>query len=151
MDRKLAQLAQLVLPLVAVFSLGGCINDAASLQIDGKEHSLTVVREQGLPWEKRVDLYVVVARMPDCQRRHRLKSSGISASAVDVYSPEIGTYYLQQGGRTYSVETSTCEGFRELNEPPTTGLGPKIGTFRTVSGEYRFVDAPVTSDGGAKS
>lgn len=148
MNRKFAQF---VVPLVAIVSLSGCINDAASLQIDGKEHSLTVVREQSLPWEKRVDLYVVVARMPDCQRRHRLKSAGVSASAVDVYSPEIGTYYLQQGGRTYSVETATCEGFLELNEPPATGLGQKIGSFRPVGGEYRFVEVPVAVDGSAKS
>lgn len=148
MDRKFAQF---LLQLVAIVSLSGCINDAASLQIDGKEHSLTVVREQSLPWEKRVDLYVVVARMPDCQRRHRLKSAGISASAVDVYSPELGTYYLQQGGRTYYVETATCEGFRELNEPPVTGLGAKIGGFKAVGGEYRFIEASVAVDGSAKS
>lgn len=147
MDRKFATL---LLPLIALSSLSGCINDAASLQIDGKDHSLTLVREQRLPWEKRVDLFVVVARMPDCQRRHRLKSAGISASVVDVYSPEMGNYYLQQGGRTYSVETATCEGFRELNEPPATGLGPRIGSFRAVGGEYRFVDAPVATDGSSK-
>lgn len=139
MDRKFANL---VLPLVAPIVLAGCINDAASLQIDGKEHSLTVVREQSRPWEKRVDLFVVVARMPDCQRRHRLKSAGISASGVDVYSPEIGTYYLQQGGRTYFVETSTCEGFRELGEQPAAGVGAKVGSFKAVGGEYRFVAEP---------
>lgn len=148
MDRKFVAL---LLPFIALSSLSGCINDAASLQIDGKEHSLTVVREQSLPWEKRVDLFVVVARMPDCQRRHRLKSAGISASAVEVYSPEIGIYYLQQGGRTYSVETATCEGFRELNELPATGLGPQIGSFRAVGGEYRFVDAPIAAGGGSNS
>ena len=139
MDRKFAKL---FLSLIAPVVLAGCINDAASLQIDGKEHSLTVVREQSRPWEKRVDLFVVVARMPDCQRRHRLRSAGISASGVDVYSPEIGTYYLQQGTRTYFVETSTCEGFRELGEQPATGVGPKVGSFKAIGGEYRFVAEP---------
>lgn len=143
--------AQFILLAAAVFSVGGCINDAASLPIDGKEHSLTVIREQSLPWEKRVDLFVVVARMPDCQRRHRLKSAGISASAVDVYSPEIGTYYLQQGARTYSVETATCENFRELTEPPSNGLGQKLGSFRAVGGEYRFVAAPAAAAGSSNS
>lgn len=143
--------ANILLPLVALPVLTGCINDAASLQIDGKDHSLTVVREQRLPWEQRVDLFVVVARMPDCQRRHHMKASSISASTVDVLSPEVGTYYLQQGARTYSVETATCEGFRELTALPESGLGAKIGSFKAVNGEYRFVDEPVAAGGQPRS
>lgn len=138
-----------LLPLIALPLLGGCINDAASFQIDGKDHSLSVMREQKWPWEKRVELFVVVSRMPDCQRRHHLKSSSISSSTVEVFSSEVDSFYLQQGGRLYFVETNTCEGFRELTEPPATGLGQKIGTFTESAGEFRFVNEPAAKAVGA--
>lgn len=131
-----------LLPLIALPWLGGCINDAASFQIDGKDHSLSVMREQKWPWEKRVDLFVVVSRMPDCQRRHHLKSSSISSSTVEVFSSNTVSFYLRQGDRLYVVETNTCEGFRELAEPPTTGLGQKVGTFTESAGEFHFVNEP---------
>lgn len=131
-----------LLPLIALPLLGGCINDAASFHIDGKDHSLSLMREQKRPWEKRVELFVVVSRMPDCQRRHHLKSSSISSSRVEVYSFGADSFYLQQGDRLYFVETNTCEGFRELTEPPSTGLGQKLGTFTESAGEFRFVDEP---------
>ena len=131
------------LPLLALPLLSACVNDAASLQIDGKEHSLSVVREQKWLWEKKLDLFVVVTRMPDCQRRHRLKGSSISAASFEVYTVDGITYYLQQGNRIYSVETKTCEEFRELAEAPQSGLGQKIGVFKEVDGQFRFVDEPV--------
>lgn len=131
-----------LLPLILVPLLGGCINDAASFQIDDKDHSLSLMREQKWPWEKRVELSVVVSRMPDCQRRHHLKSSSISSSTVEVFSSGDDSFYLQQGDRLYSVETNTCEGFRELTAPPTTGLGQKIGAFTGSAGEFRFVGEP---------
>lgn len=131
-----------LLSLIALPLLGGCINDAASFQIDDKDHSLSLMREQKWPWEKRVELSVVVSRMPDCQRRHHLKSSNISSATVEVFSPGGNSFYLQQGGRLYVVETNTCEGFRELTDPPSTGLGQKIGTFTESAGELRFMDEP---------
>lgn len=130
----------LLLLTISLPLLNACVNDAASLQIDGKDHSLSLVREQKWPWEKRVDLFVVVSRMPNCQRRHRLRNSSISASTVDVFSPDAAAFYLQQGNSIYFVETETCEGFRELTESPAIGMGQKLGKFAEVGGVYRFVD-----------
>jgi len=135
-------LAMLSLPMFA-----GCVSDAASLQIDGKEHSLSLVREQKWLWEQQVELFVVATRMPDCQRRHRLKSSAISASSVEVYSPDAVTFFLRQGGRLYSVETRTCETFRELSEAPATGLGQKLGVFKELKGQFAFAAESVSSGG----
>ena len=125
-----------VLPLLAVL-LSGCVNDGASLQIDGKEHSLSLIREQKWLWEDNVDLFVVASRMPDCQRRHRMRSAPLDDVVVEVYSPDAVTFYLRQGGRTYSIETATCEGFRELSDAPAN-LGGKIGTFRESRGGFQF-------------
>lgn len=127
--------------------LSGCVNDAASFQIDGKEHSLSLVREQKWIWESQVDLFVVVTRMPECQRRHRLRNAAINASAVEVYSPDAMTFFLRQGGRTYSVESRTCEGFRELPEAQAGGLGLKLGVFRESKGAFIFVEEPAFSGG----
>ena len=132
--------------------LSGCVSDAASLQIDGKEHSLSIVREQKWIWENRVELFVVVTRMPDCQRRHRLKTAPIAAASFDVFSADFVTYYLKQGVATYSVETKTCETFRELSEAPPAGLGQQIGSFREVAGKFSFVELPaVATDSAASS
>lgn len=131
----------LLLPVLA-----GCVNDAASLQIDGKEHSISVVREQKWFWEDKVELFVVVTRMPDCQRRHHLKTAPIATASFDVFSPDAVTFYLRQGGRTYSVETKTCESFRELSGAPDSGMGLKIGVFKEVGGQFTFVEEPASPD-----
>lgn len=131
-----------LLPLVL---LSACVNDAASLQIDGNQHSLSLVREQKWPWDKRVDLFVVVSRMPDCQRRHRLNSAAINASAVEVFSPDANNFYLLQGGRYFYVETRTCESFRAMAEVPPSGVGEKLGVFREVGGKYTYEDEVVRS------
>jgi hypothetical protein len=130
-------LVALVLPLLA-----GCVNDAASMQIDGKEHSLSLVREQKWIWEQNLDLSVVVTRMPDCQRRHHLKSSPISLASVDVFSADTETFFLKQGSRVYSVETRTCESFQELGEIPADIKVLKYGTFRESKGQFAFIEDP---------
>ena len=125
--------------LIAVVPLlSSCVNDAASMQIDGKEHSISLVREQKWVWDRRVELSVVVSRMPHCQRRHHLKNSAINASGVEVYSPDFVLFYLKLGERIYLVETNTCEGFRELTSIPPSGLGPMLGEFADVRGRYFF-------------
>lgn len=125
--------AIVVLPLMA-----GCVNDAASMQIDGKEHSLSLVREQKWLWEKTLQLSVVVTRMPDCQRRHHLRSSPISQASVDVFSADTETFFLKQGVRVYSVETKTCESFQELGEIPPNIKVQRFGTFKESNGQLAF-------------
>ena len=133
-----------VLPILYLPLLTGCVSDAASFQIDGKELSISLVREQKWIWEPRLDLSVVVTRMPDCQRRHHLKSAPLSAFAVEIFSLDAVTFFLKQGGRTYAVETETCERFRELSETPVGGIGQKYGTFRDVNGDFKFIEEPAT-------
>ena len=140
-----SKMVSIAFAIVSLPMLAGCVSDAASLQIDGKEHSLSLVREQKWLWEQQVELFVVATRMPDCQRRHRLRSASISASSVEVYSADAVTFFLRQGGRLYSVETRTCESFRELSEPPATGLGQKLGVFKELKGQFAFAAEPVSS------
>jgi len=130
-----------LLPLVAMLS--ACISDGAAWQIDGKEHSISIVREQKWLWDKRLDLFVVATRMPDCQRRHRLKPATIAGLEVEVFALGDNAFHLRQGGRVYRLETQTCEGFQALDKAPDGAtLGTPAGSFRTSGGEFRFVEAP---------
>jgi hypothetical protein len=130
-----------LLPLLAL--LAGCISDGAAWQIDGKEHSISLVREQKWIWDKRLDLFVVATRMPDCQRRHRLKPATIAGLEVEVFALGDNAFHLRQGGRVYRLETQTCEGFQALDKAPDgAALGTPAGSFRTSGGEFKFVEAP---------
>lgn len=130
----------LLLPLLPV--LGGCINDGIAMRIDGPEHAVSLLREQKLFWEKKVDLEVVVARLPDCQRRHKLKPAAISSKfQVDVYMTGPNNFLLEQGKNLYSVETQTCQKFEKLDAPPEGGMGEQVGVFREEKGKLVFVAA----------
>lgn len=141
--RKIAPIALLLatLPL-----LGGCINDSIGMRIDGPEHAVSLVREQKLFWEKRMDLEVVVARLPDCQRRHKLQSAVVSPNfTVEVYMTAPNSFLLEQGRNLYAVETQTCQKFAKLDAPPPDGKGELVGVFREEKGKLVFVAAqPVT-------
>ena len=129
------------LPLLAL--LVGCISDGAAYHIDGKEHSLSLVREQRLPWNRQLDLFLVASRMPDCQRRHKLRSAPDEGLSIEVFALDYNTYHLRQGSRVYRIETQSCEGFQLLDKAPeAAALGTSAGRFATVGGAFRFVPAP---------
>jgi len=131
-----------LLLLALLPALGGCINDSIGMRIDGPEHAVSLVREQKLFWEKRMDLEVVVARLPDCQRRHKLQSAAISPNfKVDVYALGQNAFLLEQGRNLYTVETQTCQKFEKLVEPPKDRKGELVGVFREQDGKLVFVAA----------
>lgn len=134
----------LLLPLLPVLS--GCINDGIAMRIDGPEHAVSLLREQKLFWEKKVDLEIVAARLPDCQRRHKLQPAAVSAAfKVDVYRTGQYTFLLEQGKHLYAVETQTCQKFEKLTAEPEGGKGEMVGVFREQKGQLVFVAAqPVT-------
>jgi hypothetical protein len=121
---------------------GGCINDGIAMRIDGPEHAISLIREQKLFWEKKMDLEVVVARLPDCQRRHPLQPAAVSGNfKVDVYMTGPNTFLLEQGKNLYSVETQTCQKFEKLAGEPAGGKGELVGVFREEKGKLAFVAA----------
>ena len=65
------RLRHLLLPLLAAPLLTACVNDGATYEIDNsREHVLSLIREQPYFWDSKVNLYLVVSRMPSCMRRH---------------------------------------------------------------------------------
>ena len=117
--------------------LSGCENDAASYQIDGKDHSLTLIREQDYFWSDNTRLGLVVTRLPDCQRRHPLKPAPLPQAQVSVYEVVPQQYQIQQGGNWYQVETQGCT-FGALSGAPETP-GKLLGTFDRKDGKLRFI------------
>lgn len=135
MNNKRGSLVWLgLLPLLA-----GCISDAASWQIDGQDHAITLIRNQQWFFSSRVDLSVVLARLPECQRRHTLLPTTSSQATVDVYQTGANEFILKQGARYYLAETRTCSGFQKLDGEPGSGVGARTGSFREQGGKLRFV------------
>lgn len=134
--------AAIVLPLALLPFLAGCVNDAASFQIEGKDNALTLIREQRWFWKPEVDLSVTASRLPDCQRRHQMGIAPIEAS-VEVWQTGPGTFLLKRGKLVYLAETQTCEGFQKVDvDQLPGGMGNKLGVFQVQGGKLSFVPAP---------
>lgn len=129
----------LLLALLAVPLLTACINDGATYEIDNtREHVLSVIREQPYFWDSKVEIFVVVSRMPSCMRRH---SAGMGSpnTKVEIYQVPSGAFIVKVGKRMYATETQTCESFAKMDGEPAEGMGIFMGTFREKNGELVFV------------
>jgi len=133
-----SRLLLLLLPLLAA-----CSDQRAAFEIAGsRQHALTLIRVQMLPWDKTASYSVVAAHMPDCQRRHEIGPGGAD-TRVEVFSPGNDAWILRQGKRMYVVETRTCEGFARLEAAPEDGLGALQGSFQMRNGTLGWVAEPV--------
>ena len=133
------RLRSVLLSLFAVPLLAACVNDGATYEIDGtREHVMSLIREQLYFWDDKLELALVVARMPACMRRHSL-GSGTARTRVEVYQVPSGAFVVKVGKRLYATETQTCEGFAKLDAEPVEGIGLRVGTFRVRNGELVFV------------
>jgi hypothetical protein len=133
------RLRHLLLPLLAVPLLTACVNDGASYEIDNtREHTLSLIREQPYFWDSKVELFLAVARMPACLRRHSL-GTGTEKTRVEVWQVPSGAFIIRVGKRLFVTETQTCEGFAKLDAEPVEGMGELKGVFRVRKGELVFV------------
>jgi hypothetical protein len=135
------RLRHLILPFLALPLLSACVNDGATYEIDGtREHVLSLIREQPYFWDKKVNLYMVVSRMPACMRRHSM-GAGTEASKVEIYQVPSGAFIIKSGKRLYATETQTCESFAKMESEPVEGMGKLMGSFRVKKGELVFEKA----------
>ncbi|MDR2636784.1 MAG: hypothetical protein LBB55_00420, partial [Zoogloeaceae bacterium] len=103
--------------LLALLFLSACTNDGASYTTDDKRQTLSIVRENNFFWEKQAQFSVVIARLPDCQRRHALRRAGMKTH-VELWQTGDNTFILRMGKNMFVVENRTCEGFQPLEEEP---------------------------------
>ena len=133
------RLRTVLFALLAVPLLTACVNDGATYEIDGtREHGLSLIREQPYFWDSKVNLYLVVSRMPSCMRRHSL-GAGTEKTRVEVYQVPSGAFIIKAGKKMFATETQTCESWAKMDGEPAEGMGTLMGSFRLKKGELVFV------------
>jgi len=144
------RLRHLLLPLLALPLLSACVNDGATYEIDNtREHVLSLIREQPYFWDSKVNLTLVVSRMPSCMRRHSM-GSFTEKTRVEVYQVPSGAFIIKAGKKMFATETQTCEGFAKMDAEPPEGMGTLMGTFRLKKGVLVFVKEEGTEQAAAE-
>lgn len=144
------RLRHLLLPLLALPLLSACVNDGATYEIDNtREHGLSLIREQPYFWDSKVNLYLVVSRMPACMRRHSMGSVS-DRTKVEVYQVPSGAFIIKAGKKMFATETQTCESFAKMDGEPPEGMGTLIGTFRVKKGVLTFVKEEASDNAAAE-
>jgi hypothetical protein len=113
-----------VLAMLAV--LTGCENDAASLQFDDRDDSISLVREQRWFWSGEVEQTLIPARTQECQRRFPIKSGAAEFVKMEIYEAGPMLYLANQGKDWYVIGTEKClvQPFTEtVPSPPGRALG----------------------------
>lgn len=130
-----------LLPLLLVAPLlAACVNDSGTYEIDNREHALSLIREQPYFWDSKVNLYLVVSRLPACMRRHSI-GQGTEKTKVEIYQLPSGVIIVRADRHMFATESRTCEGFSKLDAEPPDGMGKLKGTFRVRKGELGFFKA----------
>ena len=133
------RLRHLALSLLCLPLLSACINDAATYEIDNtREHVLSLIREQPYFWDSKLELYMVVSRMPACMRRHAM-GLGAPTTKVEIYQVPSGAFIVKAGKRMYATETQNCVNFVKMDGEPVEGMGKLMGAFREKKGTLVFV------------
>lgn len=123
--------------VLAAALLSGCENDVASFIVEDKDHALTLIREQHYFWSDDTDLALVVARLPDCQRRHPMASAPLPEAQVSIYELSPSRYQVRQGERWYLADTGGCT-LQTLPSAPSP-IGKLLGTFERKDARLRFI------------
>ena len=135
------RLRNLLLPLLALPLLTACVNDAATFEIDNsREHTLSLIREQPYFWDSKVELSLVVSRLPSCLRRHSI-GPATAATKVEIFQVPSGAFIVRAGKRMFATETQTCESFAKMTEEPAEGMGTLLGAFQVKNDQLVFVKA----------
>ena len=130
-----------ILPWLLLPFFVACSDQRSTYEIKGSAHSLTLIRETSVPWDKTAKYSIVSARMPDCMRKHPLPNTALKAK-VEVFSYGNDAWIIRQSGRLFVTETRTCEGFTALDTEPEGGLGTLVGAFEMHNDVLTFISAP---------
>lgn len=122
--------------MLAPLLLAGCIKDSATYYINGNEHTITVRATQEYFWRDDVELTLLAARWPDCQRQFVLGKVPVSEMNVELFDAGGNVYSLRAGSRLWQVETRNCG---QLPTPASEALGQPVGAFR-IDGEKMGFD-----------
>jgi len=127
-----------LLPLCFLPLLAACVNDRVAYDVPQTTETVTLIREQPRFWEDKVELSLVLARMPDCMRRHP-PVAGTAQTVVELYQYEPTTYIIKIGDKMWAAETRTCEGFAPMDKVPEQGMGSKLGRWQPNAKALEFI------------
>lgn len=113
--------------LLTPLLLTGCIKESGTYFIDGNQHAISVRAQQDYFWSQDVELRVVAARLPDCQRQLVLGRMPIADLQVELFASGENAYTLRAGDQLMQVETGGCT---QLEAPAPAELGQPLGAFQ---------------------
>ncbi|NTV10426.1 MAG: hypothetical protein HGA47_06580 [Zoogloea sp.] len=134
------RLFRLLLLIACLPLLSACENDGIAFLIAGKDHSISLLREQRWFWNDEVTQSIVVTRMPVCQRRFELRPGTAGSVKIEVYEAGDLLWAFKQGKYWYLVSTERCQ-FQRWDDAPADPPGALVGTFQRKNGELTFVRA----------
>lgn len=134
-SRTLAALRRFAVLLSALLVAACGDNQMAFFSGDQAGQSVSVIREQawlGGPWQTTL----IVAAVPQCQRRYPLDGLATGELRIDVYRPGEGNFILSTDGRWFVTELQDCA-FQAYQQPPPAP-GELVGSFQMQNHELRY-------------
>ena len=126
--------------LATVPLLTACENSATSMIIENKDHALVLIREQPYFWGNEVVQYIVVSRLPACQRRVEIHPDTTTMNPMTVYEAGHMLWALHQGKRWYLASTEGCQ-VQDWDNPDGRPPGSVVGRFGQNNGKIVFTSA----------
>jgi len=137
--------AGLGLLLLLVPLLSACENDAAAYAIEGRNHAITLVREQPYPFAPSVKQALIAARFPECQRRFTIDTGTASDNfKMELWALRDRLFVARQGKAWYAIGTDKCQ-VQKMKPISDTPPGQLVGTFRRRDGALVFEPVPGAS------
>ncbi|MCK9284776.1 MAG: hypothetical protein M0P39_10890 [Rhodocyclaceae bacterium] len=117
-------------------------DDSASYMVSGnRDHALSLFRTKAWYWSD-WELALVVARQPECLRRHLLAVAPAAGEfKVELYRTGEGGFILHQDRNWFVAETGKCRMQAFKTPPPEPG--ELLGSWTDSDGGFKFVAAAV--------
>lgn len=131
---------RLVLLALCAPLLVACENSATAYTLESSQHAVILVREQPYFWDKEVNQYIVVSRLPSCQRKVAIHGDAKTMTPIDVYEAGYLMWAMHQGDRWYLASTDRCL-VQDWANPTGAQPGPAVGQFRAGPDKPVFVPA----------
>lgn len=128
------------MPVLAVLSLTGCLQDSASYILPEKDHAITLVRNQPWFWLDSANIEVIAIRLPECNDGITLDNVPRNAQLNLYQAPneyDEPFFILKTDTRLLVISTQSCQ-VQALQNPPAN-LGESLGYFQEKDGKFQFV------------
>jgi hypothetical protein len=130
--------------MFAAVVVAACGSDSASYMVDGKsDTAFSLFRDKAYPgadWQ----LELALTSLPECQRRHPLKSAPSDRPyKAELYLNDEGDYFLRSAGTWYQAQLTACT--LQMIESAPASPGNLLGTWEQggeePGGAFKFFPA----------